>query len=164
MTKIGIIMIIRYPNVDGDNRVETITDVLEDDTDMTLINWIFQNLKDFFDDDLEITYNYNSCQQFLNDQYDNDTDDSTFPFKISYIDLDLFQWRYIKDRFIEIILDKWRPLHHMLLTNDYNNDDTIFDLFEDVLLEEEEDDYQYKMIDDDIPFYEDEMKAYEEDN
>lgn len=120
MGKISVILTIRYPNYDDDNKYETKTDVLYNDDDQTLIDWVSDNIAEFFDDE-GIVYDFDNYQEFLLKYYPNDEPDATPPFRVSYFDIRREKWRYLMDEFIEKIMDNFDDLDNIDFDEDEDN-------------------------------------------
>jgi hypothetical protein len=114
MPQIAIIMIIRNPDIDEIGFINTFTDVLPDDDDKTLVDWIRSKIRQFFEEE-EIEYE--DLETFLDDYYSKDSEDALLPFQVSYYNIKTATWEYLKDGFIEKILDNWS------YTGDLNMDD-----------------------------------------
>lgn len=106
MGQFAVLMTIRYPNWDNDNKYQTRTDTLYDDDDETFVDWIIQNLSAFFREE-SIFYEYDSYSDFLNEYYTNDEEGATPPIRVSYYDVTTQKWHYLLDEFIERIMDNW---------------------------------------------------------
>jgi hypothetical protein len=117
MGKVAVIMVIRYPNVDNENKYETRTDLLDDDYDDTFIEWVSENLQDFFEEE-GIEYNYDTYNDFLEDYYPNDEVNSTPPIRISYFDLRHYEWKYLEDEFVEYMMSNWENVDDIELNNE----------------------------------------------
>lgn len=119
MGKVSVILTIRCPNYNGDNKSETITDLLYRDDDETFIDWISDNIADFLDQE-NIYYDFDTYQDFLDEYYPNDEDDATPPFRVSYFDIKREKWRFLMDEFIEKIMDNFNDLDSI----DFDSEDS----------------------------------------
>ena len=106
MGQFAVLMTIRYPNWDNDNKYQTRTDTLDDDDDDTFVSWIIQNVNAFFQEE-NIFYEYDSYSDFLEEYYPHDEEYATPPIRVSYYDISERKWHYLLDEFIEKIMDNW---------------------------------------------------------
>jgi hypothetical protein len=122
MGHIAVILMIRHSNINNTQKVETRTDMLEDDYDETLINWIARNLETYFKE-ANIDYDYDNYDDFIKQNYPYDDDESSPPFRVSYFDLRQYKWKYLTDEFIYEILNNWDDLDYI----DFDDNDTYID-------------------------------------
>ncbi len=118
MSNIAIIMVIRRPDNNDSGYIDTYTDVLDDDEDDTLTEWIHNTISNFFEEE---NIEYNDLDTFLEDYYGNDSEEELFPFQVSYFNIDKMKWEYLSDEYIMEILDNWYENDEDDYNDDYND-------------------------------------------